>query len=261
MSDALNLFDELLSRARRLQEAGRWREALRLLYRLAGFEELPSGLGEEVHARIGEIFLKRRRYAQARKFLREALRRRPGRARSHFLLGLAFHADPHGDKGRALRHYRRSLELAPDQARCRGEAGLLSIDMGRVDEGLALLRQAAEKAPADAGAVGRLVKGLCLAGRPDEARAAVRSALFAAPRCRRLNELRIDLELAELRRSRDLASARRDREEGPVLLPFIRLADTHPSPRAPHVRRDGAGALAGPHLVRIRARAERRRAP
>ena len=261
MSHTLNLFDELLLRARRLEESGQWRQAVGVLARLAGFGDLPPAVTEEAHARQGEILLKKRRYRSARRHLRAALRLRPDSARYHFLLGLALHTDPDGNREQAAQHYRRSLELAPAQSRCRGEAGLLAIEQGQAEEGLALLRQAVEQNPADSGAVGRLVKGLFHAGQPDEALATVRKSLFQSPRNSHLRKLSFDLQHANIRRQQMLkAAGARGEEDGPVLLPFVAPAEsTRPAPLP--WRQDDPAALRGPHVVRIRARAERRRAP
>jgi tetratricopeptide (TPR) repeat protein len=260
MTPTLNLFDELLLRARRLHEAGQWREALGVLARLARFRDLPPAVAEEAHARQGEILLKKRRYRSARRHLRAALRYRPDGARYHFLLGLALHADPAGDREKAARHYQRSLELAPAQTRCRGEAGLLAIEQGRIEEGLALLHQAVEQAPTEAGHVARLVQGLFQAGRPDDALAAVRSALFRSPRNPALRKLWLDVQFASIRRQQMMKAAGARGEDVPVILPFVRVADSG-RPAPPPWRHDDAASLPGPHLVRIRATATRRRAP
>jgi Flp pilus assembly protein TadD len=260
MTHTLNLFDELLLRARRLHEAGQARDALSVLTRLVSFPELPPAVAEQAHALQGEILLKKRRLRPARRHLRTALRYRPDAARYHFLLGLALHADPNGDREQAARHYQRSLKLSPGQTRCRGESGLLAIEQGRTEEGLALLRQAVEQSAADAGAVARLVKGLFQAGRPDEALSEVRKALFQSPRSPALRKLWLDLQFAGIRRQQMMQAAGARGEEEPVILPFVRPADTTPAPSTPW-RHDAAAALPGPHLVRIRSRVSRRRAP
>jgi Flp pilus assembly protein TadD len=262
MTETLNLFDELLLRARRLQDAGQWRDALGLLARLASFRDLPPSIAEEAHARQGEILLKKRRYRSARRHLRATLRFRSDCARHHFLLGLALHADPEGDREQAAHHYQRSLELAPGQIRCRGEAGLLAIEQGRTDEGLALLRQAVEQAPADSGAIARLVKGLFQAGRSEEALAPVRKALFQSPRNPHLRKLFLDIQFAGIRRQQMMqAAGAREEHDGPLLLPFVLPANSSPTAPPPWRHDEAAAALPGPHVVRMRARADRRRAP
>jgi tetratricopeptide (TPR) repeat protein len=256
MAETVNLFDELLSRAQRLQEASRWREALALLRRLAGFADLPPLVAAQVQARQGEILLKRRYYHSAAKHLVAALHLDADNARVHFLLALTLHTDPEGDKVRAWRHYRRSLELAPAQVRCRGEAGLLAIELGLTDEGLAMLRQAAEQAAGEAGAIGRLARGLCQAGKPDEALAVVQRARFQQSRCPRLRKLWTDLQLARIRRDQQVSSAQ-ESDEGPVLLPFIPSRANLPRRTIP-IRQDEPALLPGPHLVRSRSRPGRR---
>jgi tetratricopeptide (TPR) repeat protein len=255
MTYTINLFDELLSRARRLHDAGLRREAAAALRRLLGLRGLPAAVLGEAHARLGEILLKRRLYQEARRHLRAALRRRPDSARLYFLLGLALHVDPKGNKDRAARCYARSLEIAPTQLRCRGEAGLLAVETGRAEEGLALLREAVRQAPGDAGAVGRLVKGLLLCGRREEAASAVQEARFSAPRCDRLLKLWHDLRLAGVRREQELSLAACE-VEGPTLLPFVPPAEA--AGVAAGWRQDGAVALPGPHLVGVHARSARR---
>jgi tetratricopeptide (TPR) repeat protein len=223
MTLTLNLFEQLLARARRCQEAGQISQALSSLRRLARFPDLPADVAEEVQARLGEFWLRRRRFRRARRHLAAALGYRPDSPRYHFLLGLALHHDPAGDLARAARHYRRSLHLSPRQPRCLAEAGLLAITRGREDEGLDLLRRAAALAPADAGIVGKFARGLGQCGRPNEGLRAVRAALFRQPRCPRLRRLWVDLELSGLHRRQEMARAHAARGDEPVLLPFIRL--------------------------------------
>jgi len=258
MRDTLCLFDELLTRGRRLQEAGQPAAAIACLERLLALAGVPGLSAAEAHQRLGEIALKRRLYRRARRHLLAAVRLWPANPRAHFLLGLAWSYDPEGDLHKAAGHYRRALRLSPRLARCRGELGLVALRLGEHEEGLTLLREAAEQAPADAAAAGRLVRGLLLCGRPEEAVATVRAALFRAPRCPRLHKLWIDLQLAALRRDRD-TSAARTREPEAVVLPFLRPVAEAPAEGA---ARHAGHALAGPHLVRLRRPARGwRRAP
>jgi tetratricopeptide (TPR) repeat protein len=258
MTATLNLFDHLLARARRHHLAGQRRPALDLLRKLTSFPDLPVALAAEAHALTGEILLRRRHYRRARRHLRQAARLRPAVARHHFLLGFAWHHDPEGDLARAERHYRRSLALQPRQPRCLGELGQLVLACGRADEGVALLGRAAEIAPADAAVVRRLADGLTQAGRPDEALEAARSGLFQAPRCPRMRQVWIDLQLARVRRRQQTAAAAADTTA--VILPFVRLVREMAEGRRP-VREEDARPLAGPHFVRLRPREVRRRAP
>jgi Flp pilus assembly protein TadD len=251
----LSFFEQQLQRARHCQQTGRSADALVHLQRLASFGDLPPAVAEEVQARLGELHLKRRRFRRARRHLLAALAFAPDNPRYHHLLGLALAHDTHGDLNRAWRHYRRALELAPGKARWRGEAGLLALRLGRTDDGLALLRRAHEQAPEDTAVLAKLVKGLCLAGLPDEAERLVRLARFRSPRCGALAQMWFALRLAGVRRQQETAAAARRGEDEPVLLPFIAVEV------AAGMRYDGAHALPGPHRIRLRARRGCRRTP
>ena len=182
MTTTLNFHDHLLSLGRKYQEVGRFADAETVLGRLSGFRELPAAAAEEAQARLAELHLRRRQFARARRCLTAALAHQPDSARYHLLMATALQADDRGDLERADEHYRRSLELDPKQAKCQSDAGLLAVRLGRTEEGLTRLRQAVEQAPDDVEAVRKLVKGLRLADRGDEARDALRAGLFRNPR-------------------------------------------------------------------------------
>jgi tetratricopeptide (TPR) repeat protein len=254
MRPTLNLFDHLLARGRRFQSLGRHGEAGRLFARLATFRDLPAAVAEEAQLRLAELSLRRRHYARARRHLRAALRHHPGHARYHFLMATALRADDGCDPEQAAEHYRRALERGPTHLRCRCDAGLLELRLGRTDAGLALLRQAAEQSPDSAEAVGKLARGLMLAGRPDEARAALRAALFRNPRSPRFRKLWADLQMRLLRRQHDTDRRDETADEGPVLLPFARPEVTPPE----GVRQDAPSPLPPPHPPRLLRRPSRR---
>jgi tetratricopeptide (TPR) repeat protein len=260
MTPTLNLVDHLLSLGRRYQDLGRNRDALRILGRLAAFRELPAAAAEEAQARLAEIQLKRRKYERARRHLAAALRHSPGSGRYHYLMATSVRAEDRGDLERAAEHYRRSLELDPEQPKCLGEWGLLAVKMGETDEGLAHLRRATELEPDSPEAVARLAKGLRLAGYADEARATLRAALFRNPRAAKFRQLWAEFQLRQLRRRQQAARGPRPaphaRDQEPVLLPFVR-AD-----RA-HLGSDGAAlggprTLQGPHAPRGDRRPDQR---
>jgi Flp pilus assembly protein TadD len=257
MTYTLSLVDQLLARARTCQETGRLADALTHLTRLASFVDLPAPVAEEVQARLGELHLKRRHFRKARRHLLAALAFHPDSARYHRLLGLALVNDPHGELGRAWRHYRRALALAPRRPRWRSEAGLLALRLGRLDQGLGLLREAHTQAPDDPIILGRLVKGLCMSGLVEEAECVVRLARFRAPRSGAVAQLWFDLKLDGLRRRQETAAAEERAAAEPVILPFCAA----PTGEKEAARYDGAHALPGPHLVRLRARRFSRRAP
>jgi tetratricopeptide (TPR) repeat protein len=265
MNTTLNLVDHLLALGRRYQELGRHRDALRLLMRLTDFRELPAEAAEEALARLAEIHLKRRRYVRARRCLTAALRHRPECARYHHLMGNAVQAEDRGNLERAAGHYRRALEIDPGQVQCLCDYGLLAVRLGRIEEGLARLREAVERAPADAEALAKLVRGLRMCGRGDEARAALRAGLFRNPRAPRFRKLWLEFQFQQLRQQRELerldrAGATLDDSE-PVLLPFVRPVREGPAPGATPtiLRRDDAAPLPPPHHPRRLRRPDQRR--
>lgn len=248
MSTTLNLVDRLLSLARTYHTVGREHDALRLLTRLGGFRELPAAAAEEAQARLAEIHLRWHRHKRARRHLTAALRHQPDSARYHHLMAQAVEADRHGDPQRAAEHYRRSLELDPEQPECLGDYGLLALRLGQTEEGLDCLRRAADLRPADPQPLTRLVEGLRLAGRRDEARAALRLALFRNPRDARFRKLWDDFQFDQLRREQEAARLGRPDgadDDGPVVLPFIRVEDG--TRRRDRVRADGPASLRPPH--------------
>jgi tetratricopeptide (TPR) repeat protein len=227
MNTTLNLVEHVLAMGRKYQELGRHRDALALFTRLSGFRELPADAAEEAQARLAEMHLKRRRFTRARRHLAAALQHQPDSARYHYLMATALHTDERGDLERAAEHFGRALELEPGNVRCLADAGLLAVRLGRTDEGLEKLHKAVETVPDDAEVMGKLVKGLRLAGRTDEARAALRAALFRNPRAPRFRRLWAEFQVDGLRRRQAEQSGRRSKqaEEEPVVLPFVRTGD------------------------------------
>src|SRR5579884_376393 len=168
MMPTVNLVEGVLAMGRRYQEVGRHRDAVTVFTRLSHFRYLPAEAAEETQSRLAEIHLKRRRYKQARRHLTAALRYQPDNVRYHYLLATALGAEEGGDLPLACEHYRRALELDPGHVKCRADYGHLLLRLGQTEEGLALLREAADQAPEDIEVLNKLVKGLRLSGRSDE---------------------------------------------------------------------------------------------
>ena len=254
----LNLVDHLLTNASRCQEQGRLREAVRLLTRLAGFRELPADAAEQTQARLADLQLKRRKFKRARRHFAAALQHAPDEARYHYGMAAALAHDSEADLERAADHYRRSLESDPEQVKCRYEYGLLLVRLGQTEEGLALLRQAVEQAPADADAVAKLAKGLRLSGRTEEAGAALRAALFRNARVPRFRKLWNEFQFQQLRQRQDQERVRRAasrRNDEAVILPFVpRVRPSAPT----EPRSDAPATVAPPHKLRGVTRVDQR---
>jgi tetratricopeptide (TPR) repeat protein len=181
-------------------------------------------------------------------------------------MAVACRAGDRGDLQRAEEHYCRAIELAPDQPRYRSEYGLLCLRLGQTDEGIDQLQQAAEQAPAHAETIDKLVRGLCQAGRSEEARTALRLALFRNPGSLALRRLWADFQLLQLRRAQEVAALDESTsDEGPCLLPFVRPGQesetTCPVGADPtgSSRTDEPEHLAGPSRPRLLRRSDQRR--
>jgi tetratricopeptide (TPR) repeat protein len=207
----------------------------------------------------------RQKYLAARRHLTAALVHRPDNPRYHYQMALALDTDTRGDLDRAAEHYRRSLQLDPDQPDCLADFGLLALRLDRTDEGLTALRRAAQLAADDPVVVGKLLEGLWQADRPEEARQALRAALFRNPRASQFRKLASDFHFRQLREQQEATRRRRlgDAETtGPVLLPFLRPVPS--SPAMPVVRkilrRDAPTPLPPPHLPRRVQRSDQKHA-
>ena len=258
MDATINLFDHLLAQGRRHQETGRFHDALAVLTRLSDCRDVPAEVAEETQARLGELFIKRRKFKRARRHLTAALRHRPDEACYQHLMGVACQEEDRGDLERASKHYRRALELDATNVKCLVDFGLLAIRLGRSADGLAKLREAVALAPADPDVTAKLVKGLRHLGKPDEARAEVRAALFRNGRDPRFRKLWNEYQYRALRQKQRASQEEREPvgDEELVLLPFVR---PQRDDAAPQVRHDGPATVAPPHLPRAKRRADQRK--
>src|SRR5208282_414647 len=149
-------------------------------------------------------------------------------ARYHYLMATALQKGRYSEPERALEHYRKAIELEPEDPQCLADFGLLCLEQDRTDEGMEPLWRAAGLASEDAAVIGKLVRGLCRTDRWDEAEKVVRGSRFANPRDRRFTRLWNDFMF---RRSSKEQAERRDAEEDeaegnrPMILPFVRSSD------------------------------------
>jgi tetratricopeptide (TPR) repeat protein len=222
----LNLAESLLGMGRTRQQLGRVQDAFAILSRLSRFRELPKDIAEETQARLGEIQLRRKKYTRARRHLAVAVKYDPDNARYHLLLARALREQDSAQWEEAAERYRQALRCDPDNLDVLTELGLLCVRLGQPEEGLKHLRRAVELRPTDPETLGKLVKGLRLAGRSEEARTEIRGAMFRNPRDGRFKQLWNGFQFRMLRReqahqrqvTRNVAVAE------PVLLPFVKFA-------------------------------------
>ncbi len=252
MSKTLNLADRVLAMAKNLAELGREGDALRLLDRLAGWQQLPTSVAEETYACLAAIRLRHHQYTQARHALAAALVYRPDNARYHYLLATTLERDQKGGAQAAYEHYRRSLELDPDQPDCLSAFGRLALAMEKHEEGLQALRRAVDLAPDNPQVIDKLVDGLHRCGRLEEARLTLRAALFRNRRIyafqKRWNDFRFQQAREAQRAARHSRQAEEETER-PALLPFLHLAPGGmlKARTRKRARKKAAGSLAYAH--------------
>jgi tetratricopeptide (TPR) repeat protein len=253
MSKTLNLVDTVLAHARNLHNLGVEDRARRALDRLAALRELEPEVAEEVQSRLAEILFQRGKFRRARRHLQAALAYQPDNPHYHHLMASAVEADVHCTPDRALEHWRRALELEPEEPQYLSAFGLLAVREGQTEEGLTALRRAHELAPDNLDVLASCAEGLCHAGLHEEARALLRAALFRNAREPRVRQLWNDFQFKQLRAEQE--SSRRQRlaatpEDVPTVLPFVRPAPgTLPSGSPARIlRRDRATRRQPPHL-------------
>jgi tetratricopeptide (TPR) repeat protein len=258
MGTTLNLCDCLLAMGRELHDLGRLTEAARILHRLAGFRDLPPAVAEETQSRLAAIYLQKSDYRSARRHLSCALIYRPSHAHYYYQYATAVHNDPKADPARAVRYYRQAQRLDPDEPRYWSDCGRLMLQLGRTEDGVAALRKAWTLSPDDPVILARLVEGLCLADRADEARDALRAARFRNPRDVRFRKLWNDFQFRQVAESQTAAPVKAE----PVILPFVRRAAVPDLPKLPgRILRLDTGSKPAPHLPRSARLPDTKHAP
>ncbi len=254
MSRMLNLVDELLSRARELQQLGRRDDAHDLLIRLTDFENLPDYAAEEAAIRLAEDSLRHRQSKLARRYLKIALGIQPDNARTHYLMARALDAGAAPNSRRALEHYRSALELEPDQPAWLCRYGMLLARLGRSREALAGLRRAVKIVPDDVRILKKAVEGMRLANAADEARRLLLAARFRSPRDSRLLALWRDSQFQQLRKEQQTAHPNsKPIAAAPIVLPFVRPKGEPKNTGGKRIRRDDASGTPPPRgILRVR---------
>ena len=235
MSRTLKMAPELLDIGRRFLACGRDQEALTTLGKIPQVAGVSSDVTVESQLQLAQIYLRRRKFALARRHLNVVLACDPASGEAHYFLASSFFQDDERDLRRAAKHFRRAVELEPHEPAFAADYGLCLLDLGRTTAGLRLLQRAVELAPDDVEYVRDLALSLLTAERPVEARRVVLAALFRQPgnaEARKLwNEIRF--HVARLEQSNRVRPYKSDESEEPVLLPFRRhshqIAGTSPA--------------------------------
>jgi tetratricopeptide (TPR) repeat protein len=252
MGATLHFFDQLLARGRRLQSLGLIPQAIHLFKRLTGCRTLPLAMAEEIQKRLGELRLRHRQYAKARRHFAAALAHQPSHAGYHHLLATATTQDDEADPGRALDHFRQAVELEPANPHYWTDLGLQALENGEQEEGVRALRKANELAPHDADILAKVVEGLRWAGATEDARQLLLAARFRNPRQPRFQSMWHDLQFQTLHDRQQAQRQTPPAADGPVLLPF-------PDSSKRKLRKDAASEVRRPHTSRSSRRASKPR--
>jgi Tfp pilus assembly protein PilF len=254
MSRTLNLCEHLLAQGRNYQTLGIDDRAQRIFADLARLRDLPADVAEEAQSRLGELLLKQRKFAGARRHFSAALAHDDDNPVYHHLMAVALEEDRKGNRDLALEHYRRCVQLEPEDAVYHCDAGLFALKHGAVEEGLTYLRRAVELAPQDVDILSEVVRGLQDHGHHDEARRFARAALFHSGGAARFQRLWNDCRFQEVHQQQQRASrkrqVRRAVAEGRICLPFAQMTIETPRGRK-LVRRDGPSRTPAPHLLKF----------
>ena len=156
-------------------------------------------------------------YGRAREAVVRALTLEPDLAEAHGQMGW-IHANADWDWAAAEASCRRALDLAPGNARVMNLAAALAMSRGRLEEAVALYRQAIAQDPLRPVAYSNLAAALHAAGRFKEAEAAYSKALELGPQRSSLHALLAHTLLAQGRGEEALAEALRESEECARLL-------------------------------------------
>lgn len=210
MASLLNMSQELYELARRRLERGDLTEGMRCLRHLLELPDVPPRLAAEANYLLAQAAFKMTDYAIARKRLSKVIERNPMHGEAHFLLARAHELDEAGSPQKAVNHYRRAYQLAPDDPQKATSLGRLLVERNDFDEGLALLQRAYRNAGDDPEVVENYVNGLLAAGRLDDAELVAAQAAYRNRHDPRFAELRLRIRGELLARSLGVEAAGTD---------------------------------------------------
>jgi hypothetical protein len=255
MSRTLTMIHAGWASVQSLVRDGRRRDALTQLERLLACPDLPVPVAANAHRLTAELLIDAERFAMARRHLRVVAGLEPCCARTHYLAGLAFEKDPHGDDRRAAVRFRKASALEPHNPLFRACFGRAAVRCDRLKTGVRALLGAADAAPDSLPVVRVVVGGLIEAGRVTAARRVLAKARFLRPGNRELAGLwdRVRFEAARVgQNKRNTQDAGFAREGDIVLLPFVRVVGSGAGKAAGGVIRRDVMSKPRPHLPRLR---------
>jgi tetratricopeptide (TPR) repeat protein len=222
MNQTINLVDRLLSQGRQLAFMGRSVEARRRLDKLLAFPDVPVAQRVEAHQLLADIHIDGQCYRKARRHLLAALGLQPECAETHYRLAVTLDLDPEVEPKKAARHFRKALELKPDEASYWSGYGQICLRIGKEKAAYGAFIAAADLAPMDVAIVDEIADGLCFLGKEEDARSVLTAARFRLGHDAELEQLWNRFRFLQLHREQQTARRRQALAEGEaVILPFV----------------------------------------
>jgi len=251
MSNTLNFFAHSFARGRRLQEAGKRKEAARLFDRLGHHDLAPEEIALEALISLGRFQLEMDKPETARATASLVCARDPHSADAFVLLSEACLAGDDADLEQAHDALCQAAELDPSSASIRAELGKVQIALGMETEGLVSIEIAVELESKNPLYLRDLIDALMDLGREEEATRRARNAIFLNPRIQGFqtlwNDLRFCLTADELESETNL-SPLVPKETKKYILPFKPPAAKSAGRVSQRViRQDAPSELAAPH--------------
>jgi tetratricopeptide (TPR) repeat protein len=253
MGASINLLERLLSQGRRLLELGRRGDARRRLEKLLAFQEAPAEMRVEAHRLMADLHLDGQCYRKARRHLLAALGLAPDTAETHYQLGVAFDLDPNIEPKRAARHFKKAVELEPDNARYWSGYGQICVRRGKEKSAFGAFVAAADLAPMDLDVLDEVTEGLCFLGREEDARAVLMAARFRLGHTTELEQLWNRFRFLQLHRRQQADRRRKALAAGEaVVIPFVPANKEPSSPEGePGILRHDRFSRPAPHSPRL----------
>jgi tetratricopeptide (TPR) repeat protein len=222
MNPSINLLDRLLSQGRQLLFMGRSVEARRRLNKLLGFPDVTVPQRVEAHRLLADIHVDGQCYRKARRHLLAALGLQPNCPETHYRLAVTLDLDPEVEPKKAGKHFRKALELKPDEARYWSGYGQICLRIGREKAAYGAFIAAADLAPMDVAIIDEIADGLCFLGKEEDARSVLIAARFRLGHDSELEQLWNRFRFLQLHRDQQAARRRKALAEGEaVVLPFV----------------------------------------
>jgi tetratricopeptide (TPR) repeat protein len=224
MIETLSLVERLIDRARQRMQLGYRQEAKRILDHLLTFGELPHAIREESHLLLAEIHLDGQRFRKARKHLLAILAFHPTSAKVHYQLALAIDCDPDADQRRAIKHFRKAIQLKPDESSYWSGFAQSAIRMGKNEMALKALRKATTLEIQNMEIVEEIVDAFVALGHESEADGWLRQIRFRFAKNLAFEKLWKEFRFGQSRRERLRGLPQSNgMAESSSILPFVRL--------------------------------------